>query len=130
MVMAVMLRPKDEGVRLKILHLQLVIFCFGSEVGAAVGNFREGKSGGAWFAIILIPIWLAAYWLGLKLRRRAAQLSPIDLSNFLCHTILLGGVSAMAPMVFFTFESLSCTARNGLVSELCENTSAAATNLR
>eukprot|EP00518_Triparma_eleuthera_P002738 CAMPEP_0182458868 /NCGR_PEP_ID=MMETSP1319-20130603/4109_1 /TAXON_ID=172717 /ORGANISM="Bolidomonas pacifica, Strain RCC208" /LENGTH=67 /DNA_ID=CAMNT_0024657641 /DNA_START=1 /DNA_END=201 /DNA_ORIENTATION=+ len=63
-----------------------------------------------WFSLARIPFWFTAYWLGLKLRRKAAQLPPAELSNFLCHTVLLGGVSAMAPMIFFMFEAVSCMA--------------------
>ena len=77
-----------------------------------------------WSCLARTPFWLVTYWLGLKLRRKAAQLSPAELSNFLCHTVLVGGVSAMAPMIFFMFEAVSCMASgDGIGDDLCTNTS-------
>ena len=74
-----------------------------------------------------IALWLITYWLALKLRGKAAQLPPADLSNFLCQTVLVGGGSAMAPMIFFMFEAVSCMANgDGLDDDQCENTTYAA----
>ena len=39
---------------------------------------------------------------------KAAQLPPAELSTFLCNNVLLGGVGAMTPMIFFVFETYSC----------------------
>ena len=80
-----------------------------------------------WAALAMIPPLLPVYWLALKLRRKAAQLPPAELSNFLCHTVLVGGVSAMAPMILFIFEGVSCMASgDGLGDKQCENTAIAA----
>ena len=127
-VLAVFLRPKDEGAGLKIQLLQFFIFAIGSEVATAVGNFQGSYTTfSAWAALARIPFWLITYWLGLKLKREAAQLPPADLSKFLCHIVLLGGVSAMAPMTFFMFEAVSCMASgDGLGDDQCENTAIAA----
>ena len=46
------------------------------------------------------------------------------LTNFLCHRVLLGGLSALAPMTFFLFETLSCyTSLRGKIfkNDLCDN---------
>ena len=126
-VLAVVLRPKDEGAGLKVLHLQFFFFAIGSEVSFAVGLFRLGALANGWAALGRIPFYLVSYWLALKLRRKAAQLPPAELSNFLCHTVLMGGVSAMAPMIFFMFEAVSCMASGvGLGDDQCENTTIAA----
>ena len=123
MVLGVAFRPKDEGAGIKVLHLQFFIFAIVKEVAVAVGNFRGGKVASGWTSLARIPFWLITYWLGLKLRRKAAQLPPAELPNFLCHTVLVGGVSAMAPMIFFMFEAVSCIASgDGLEDELCTNT--------
>ena len=126
-VLAVALRPKDEGVGLKILHLQFFFFAIWSELAVAVGNFQGSYTIYGWSALLRIPFWLITYWLGLKLRRKAAQLPPAELSNFLCHTALVGGASAMAPMIFFIFEAVSCiTSGDVLGDDQCENTTIAA----
>ena len=119
--------PKDEGAGLKILHLQFFFFAIGSEVATAVGLFREGLVATGWASLAMTPLYLIAYWLGLKLRRKAAQLPPAELSKFLCHTVLLGGVSTMAPMIIFIFEAVSCMASgDGLEDDQCVNTTMAA----
>ena len=127
MILGVFLRPTDQGAGIKILHLQFFSFGIGSEVFFAVGLFKDGFPFSALTALARIPLWLIAYWLGLKLRRKAAQLPPAKLSNFLCHTVLVGGVSAMAPMIFFMFEAVSCMASGGgLGDDQCDNTTRAA----
>eukprot|EP00518_Triparma_eleuthera_P000388 CAMPEP_0182453030 /NCGR_PEP_ID=MMETSP1319-20130603/263_1 /TAXON_ID=172717 /ORGANISM="Bolidomonas pacifica, Strain RCC208" /LENGTH=153 /DNA_ID=CAMNT_0024650917 /DNA_START=663 /DNA_END=1121 /DNA_ORIENTATION=+ len=112
------------------MNLQFFFFAIGSEVADAVGDFQDELVAGGWAAFARIPFWLAAHWLLLKLRRKVAQLPPAELSNFLCHTVLLGGVSAMAPMIFFMFEAVSCMASgDGLGDEQCANTTVATTAL-
>ena len=90
-VIALTLRPKDEGVGIKILHLEFSIFAIGSEISSTVGHFRAGLSWKGWSALLRVGIvWPITYALGLKLRRKAAQLTPTELSSFLCNTVLLG----------------------------------------
>ena len=127
MVIAVVLRPKDEGAGIKVLHLQFAVFAIGSELAYAVGDFRHGDNFGAVLNLIRIVIfWLPVYVLSLKLRRRVAQLPPALISKYICNSVLCGGVKAMSPMIFFSFETLSCVAGNGLESDQCKNTSMAA----
>ena len=121
------LRPTDQGAGLKILHLQFFFFAIGSELAKATGRFRQGVGFEGWASLARIPFWFAVYWLSLNLRKKAAQLLPVELSNFLCHVVLVGGVSAMAPMVFFIFEAASCMASgDGLGDDQCDNTAMAA----
>ena len=58
----------------------------------------------------------------LRLRQRAAQLDPAELSDFLCYTILRGTAAAIIPMLFFCFETMSCFTSIGLENDLCYNT--------
>ena len=65
----------------------------------------------------------------MKIRKKAVKLQSAELSYFLCNTVLLGGLSAMAPMIYFTFETLTCviSAHGRLFeSDQCNNTSVAA----
>ena len=126
MIMSFGLRPKDNGMGTKFLHFQFFSFILGSGISYAVGNFRISEKGDGWISLaVLVPL-LLAYKLGLEIRTKAAQLPPAELSDFLCITVLLGGVGAMAPMIFFSFESVSCYSSNGLESDQCENTGRAA----
>jgi len=127
MVISGYLRPKDEGLGKKILHAQFFLFGVLAAVLSCIAYLRQGQTLLALATLGRIPIWLVFYWLGLKLRRKAAQLQPSELSDFLCRKVLLGGISGMAPMVFFGFEALSCiTSNGGLTDDSCKNTSYAA----
>ncbi|GMH75834.1 hypothetical protein TrLO_g15657 [Triparma laevis f. longispina] len=46
-----------------------------------------------------------------KLRDFAARLPPKELSKFLCNRVLVKGVFAMGPLLFFSFETISCYLR-------------------
>lgn len=75
MVIGGYLRPKDEGLGKKILHAQFFVFGVLAVVLTSIGHFRKGER---WLigvlALCRMPVWLVAYWFGLRLRRKAAQL--------------------------------------------------------
>jgi len=79
-----------------------------------------------------MAFWCFAYVHWVKLRQKAASLKDQELSNFVCRTVLLGGVGAMAPMVFFNFEIVSCLTDIRVYPlhhedvRMCQNTSNAA----
>ena len=123
MVLSIFMRPRDQN--LGILHSQFFTFAVVAELSKAYENFKIAPHASA-FALVRIPIWCLAYRLVLRTRRRAALLSRTELSNFLCKTVLVDGGRAMAPMVFFTFETVSCLTSNGIGNDLCANTSNAA----
>ena len=120
---AIFLRPNDIGIGIKALKLQFLLFAIGDAGASAVAFFREEGYRRLFFAIFRIvfgyPIF---YALSLRLRRKSAQLPPVALSKFLCQNVLLGGAKAVASIVFVSFETLSCDARHGLMSDKCQNT--------
>ena len=126
-VISIFMRPKDKkGAGLKFLHIQVVIFAFGGLGALVLGFFQDGEISFALIASIALLSICLVYIIALKLREKAAQLPQAELSNFLCNTVLVGGAGAMVPMVFFTFETLSCVMSNGLESDMCENTTTSA----
>ena len=130
MAIGTMLRPKDEGTGLKLLHIQFFVFAILSELASAIGKFRRpGYVLSGLSALLRVPFWCLLYAMGLKLRTKTAQLPPADLSEFLCNHLLLRGIGAMAPMIFFTFETVSCFVGEGLESDQCNNTMYAALSL-
>ncbi|GMH71850.1 hypothetical protein TrST_g1471 [Triparma strigata] len=130
-VMAFFYKPKrtDAGY-LRFLYFHFLTFVVVGLVSFAVGSFRLGNSvqtSSGLFALFLIPLWCLGFWLGLKLRASAAKLPPQELSAFLCQTVLVKGTGVIGPMVFFTFETVSClTSRNMIGESQCRNTSTAA----
>ena len=126
--MAVFYKPKRTDVGYKrFLYFHFFMFAIVSEVGYGVGDFRLGKQFEAWFCIFRVPLWCLAFWLGLKLRASAAKLPLQELSEFLCQTVLVKGTAAMGPMLFFSFETVSCfISQNSLSNGQCNNTSRAA----
>ena len=57
----------------------------------------------AWAALAHILTWFPLFYLGLKLRTKAARLSMKKLSRFLCN-VLISSLGSMAPLAFFTFN--------------------------
>ena len=127
-VMVVMYKPKRTDVGYKrFLYFHFLTFAVVTEVGVAVGYIRSGLIFHGWFAILRIPLWCLAFWLGLKLRESAAKLPPQELSDFLSQTVLVKGAAAMGPMLFFSFEAVSCfISQDSLSNGQCGNTSSAA----
>jgi len=127
-MMAVMYKPKrtDAGYK-RFLHFHFFSGPIFSEIGSIVGLLRAGWISNGLFAMLRIPCYYLIFWLGLKLRKLAAELPPQELSNFLCQTVLLKGAAAMGTMLFFSFETLSCfISQNSLDNGQCENTSMSA----
>ena len=129
--LAVFLRPKDDEEGIKLLQVQFAIFDFGGLRARTVGRFRDGGNSvfmGTLWLIVLVLI-VIAFVLGLQLRKLAGQRPPAELSKYTCNTLLLGDVGAMAPLVFFLFETLSCDTCNGFKGNQCRNTTLTATFL-
>ncbi|GMI05346.1 hypothetical protein TrLO_g4115 [Triparma laevis f. longispina] len=108
-VLTVFMKPKRRDVKYKRFMLfHLVSFAVVAELGGAVGSLGKGWIFNGTFSIVRIGIWLFAYHLGLKLRDAAATLPPKELSDFLCQTVIKRGMTAMAPMLFFSSEMVAC----------------------
>ena len=127
-VMAILYKPKrTDVVYQRFLNFHFFTFFVVSEVAAAVGHFSKDLPLKGWLAITRAVCWYLPFWLGLKLRASAAKLPPQELSDFLCQTVLLKGTAAMGPMLFFSFEAISCFISQGSLSNgQCNNTSHAA----
>ena len=128
LVMAVLCKPKrtDTGY-MRFLSFHFFTSTAVGEVGSALGDFRSGLTFKGWFAVLRIPLWFLFFWLGLKLRASAAKLPPQELSDFLCHSVLVKGMAAMGTLLFFSFETVSCLiSQDSLYSGQCANTSNAA----
>ena len=93
---------------------------------AWVTSLIAGSVIGGSLTLCCIPVWYLIYGLGLSLRSYVGNLPPAHLSSFLCRTVLLGGMRAFAPMIFFTLESVSCMSSKGIGDDACDNTNHAA----
>jgi len=127
-VMTMFYKPKrtDTGYKL-FLYFHFFSFAIVGETGNAVGCFRMGLIYNGLLVLLRIPLWCLAFWLGLKLRSSAGKLPPQELSDFLCQTVLVKGTAAIGPMLFFSFEAVSCFIGEGTFSNgQCNNTSNAA----
>lgn len=125
MFMSVFLRPKDGEAGLKVLTFQYFSVTMVSVIALAISYLRLGYYQGWFIFVMLGPYWFL-WRFAQKLRRNAARLRKAELTKFLCIVILQGGVSAMVPMMFFSFESLSCLLSLGFQNSRCDNTSLSA----
>ncbi|GMH98631.1 hypothetical protein TrVE_jg11953 [Triparma verrucosa] len=133
-VIGIFLRPKDNGVGLKALHLQFFLFAGVSELSKAYENLVNGFIIASLFAIVRVIFWGVAYKkLGLKLRKKAAMRKPEELSTFLCETVLVGGGGMMTwgMLAYFNTVTITCLSTFGLDPEnrVCDNTAYASSSL-
>ncbi|GMH91599.1 hypothetical protein TL16_g12100 [Triparma laevis f. inornata] len=127
-VMGIVMKPKrTDSLYKRFLYCHFVSFLIVAEVPNAVAKFHKGYLITGAMCIIRIPLWWLMFSQVLKLRKAAAQLPPLVLSEYLCETVLKKGTQAMGPMIFFTFETVSCfISQNSLDNGQCKNTSRAA----
>jgi hypothetical protein len=112
------------------LFFHFVTFLVLADIAAGIGNLRAGYSISGYFAFLRIGLWLLGAKFGLQLREVCAKLQPERLSEFLCQSVLVRGATAIGPMLFFSFEAVSCfISRASIDDGLCENTSDAAKSL-
>jgi len=115
---------KDKLYR-RFLYFQFVSFATFSELGYAVTKYRKGSILTTLFGLCRIPIWFFFYRNGIKLRDSVASLPKEKIHEFLVDTIMQRGLGVIVTMVFFSFETISCLAVQGLGENavLCANTS-------
>eukprot|EP00519_Triparma_laevis_P004184 CAMPEP_0182508958 /NCGR_PEP_ID=MMETSP1321-20130603/25957_1 /TAXON_ID=91990 /ORGANISM="Bolidomonas sp., Strain RCC1657" /LENGTH=310 /DNA_ID=CAMNT_0024715135 /DNA_START=148 /DNA_END=1077 /DNA_ORIENTATION=+ len=127
-ILSIFMKPKREDTLYKRFFYSH-FFCFAilSEVANLIGSYRDGFIGAAISGAIRIPIWCVVFnRFGAKIRREViAKLSEVELTEFLCGAVLMRGTAAMAPMLFLSFEAISCLASEGFDSRLCENSASA-----
>ncbi|GMH98487.1 hypothetical protein TrVE_jg9990 [Triparma verrucosa] len=123
--MAVFYKPKrtDAGYK-RFLYFHFFTFAVVSESALGIGSiFRRGLTFMGLFTLFRIPFWCLAFRLGLKFRESAAKLPPQELSDFLCQTVLVKGTAAIGPMLFLSFEAISCfISQDSLDNGQCSNT--------
>ncbi|GMI14762.1 hypothetical protein TrLO_g4328 [Triparma laevis f. longispina] len=108
------------------LKAHFLSFVLLSETAAALGDFRLGKTLSGCFAIGRCIMYGLFFRIGLRLRKAASQLPPEQLSRFLTKTVLLNGTACLGPIVFFSFETISCFIGQGSIDNgNCTNTSRA-----
>ncbi|GMH73506.1 hypothetical protein TL16_g06212 [Triparma laevis f. inornata] len=127
-VLSFMMKPKNEGVYYKwFLYFHFATFIVLSEGAYAIASLLTGETFDALVSIARIFFWSSAWPKALKLREASSKLPPEELSDFLCQTVLVKGTAAMGPMLFFSFEAVSCfLGQESLDNGMCENASKAA----
>lgn len=126
-VMVFCMKPKRTDIWYKrFLLFHFTSFIILGDLAATVAYFRRGSIFSACFALFRMPCWCYAFKLALKLREAAGKLKPAELSDFLCTTVLANGTNAMGPMIFFSFETVSCLiTQRSLSNGQCANASSA-----
>ena len=108
-VMAFFFKPKrTDALYMRFLTAHFLVFAVGSEVCNIVANARLGLIVLVAFVLVRICGWCYGAKLVMKVRESAAKLPTQELSDFLCETVLKKGTAAIGPMLFFSFESISC----------------------
>ncbi|GMI17818.1 hypothetical protein TrLO_g1780 [Triparma laevis f. longispina] len=109
-LLTVMMRPKDASKGYN-LFLHAHFFCFGilSDGFVAIRHARRGK----WNMVavemfIIVCLYFPAWWVLLKFRKRLAALPLEELSNYLIDNVIKAGLGALIPMLFLTFDTMSC----------------------
>mmetsp|Transcript_20075 Transcript_20075/g.37434 ORF Transcript_20075/g.37434 Transcript_20075/m.37434 type:complete len:320 (-) Transcript_20075:70-1029(-) len=119
---------RTDALYMRFIWFHFISFAILGEIFAAIGHFRLRFIGVGVFALARIPLWCLLFRQTLKLRASAAKLKVKELNEFLCQTVLVKGTSAMGPMVFFTFEAVTCFLQQGTLENegKCKNTTNAA----
>ena len=136
-VVGVFLRPKDNGIGAKALHLQFFLFGVLSELSKAYENLVMNLIVASLFALVRATFWCGVYRIGLRLRKKAAMRKPEELSAFLCETVLVGGggMITWGMLVYFNIVTITCLNIYGFQQELdpekrvCDNTAYASSSL-
>ncbi|GMH82038.1 hypothetical protein TrST_g3249 [Triparma strigata] len=111
---------------LYFLYFHFFTFLIFGELASSTGLLVPGYLMEGLFILLRIPVWCFMFKKALKLRASAAELPPDELSDFLCQTVLLKGSASVGPMIFFSFETVSCFISQGSVSDgKCSDTARA-----
>ncbi|GMH63274.1 hypothetical protein TL16_g03669 [Triparma laevis f. inornata] len=108
-LLALFTKPKrDDKLYMGILYFHFFTFLIFGELILSAGNLAAGYETEGIFTLLRIPVWCYVFKKGLKLRESAGRLPPEELSEFLCQTVLVKGTATIGPMIFFSFETVSC----------------------
>ena len=106
-IMATIMKPRrvDKGY-LNFLKWHFVSFAIFSDLFNACAKCRQGDVVRGVINIIKIGAWIFLFRYGLKLRKSAGELDAENLDSFLCKTVIVNGMSSIAPMSFLMFETI------------------------
>ena len=92
-----------------------------------IGNAREGRIFYGCLSLLRFPLEYAMFRQALNLRHSVQNFTKKRLSDFLCQQVIIKGMKAIGPMIFFSFETIACLiSSNSFGAEECQNTSHAA----
>ena len=108
------LKPKrKDAFYMRFLWIHFFSFAFVSEVSASIGWFRLNNNA-AWINLVrLLLVWPYVFKQKRRVREAASGLTDVELSHFLCTSILKKGTACLVPMVFFSFETIACFIEEG-----------------
>lgn len=111
----------------KFQQAHFFLFAILTETLTAVGQFRKGE---VLYASVsasrIFLVWTPLWILGHKLLNFVRNLDKLSLSSFLSNTVIIKCSALLAPMMFFSFETLQCVVEEGIHSMQCRNTAVAA----
>ena len=115
-LLMVMMRPKDNSKRYTIfIYLHFFFFAVLGDAFVVVRHIRQEK----WNMLaqelfIIFGLYFPAWWVLLKFRKRLAALPSEELSNYLIDNVIKAGLGALTPMLFLSFDTMSCLLDSGL----------------
>eukprot|EP00519_Triparma_laevis_P013418 CAMPEP_0182490718 /NCGR_PEP_ID=MMETSP1321-20130603/474_1 /TAXON_ID=91990 /ORGANISM="Bolidomonas sp., Strain RCC1657" /LENGTH=1006 /DNA_ID=CAMNT_0024692943 /DNA_START=67 /DNA_END=3084 /DNA_ORIENTATION=- len=126
--LSLLTKPKRrDAAYMRFLIFQLITFVLPEMISSVMSNLRMGEVfSGVCYAVVGMPLWYFSFKHMLRIREASASLPPKELSEFLCQTVLVRGLLALGPLVFFSFEIISCAmSQYSIVNGQCANTSTA-----
>jgi len=99
---------KNDANYKRFLLRYFIVYTIVPQCIPCISNYRQGLYIDSIFNVLRFPIYVIAYKLGLKLRRKSAKLSRSQLSTFLVHGVFAEFIACSTTIIFFTFEVFSC----------------------
>lgn len=126
-ILAMMMKPRRNSKLYRFfIFTHMSLFAVLGELTIAIGMFRRdnGTSFGVAAIMRIVIFWLPIFYILMQVRRRIAALPDNELSDFLCQTIIARGTASIAPIIFFSFETVTCLAEVDFKDKhnFCKNT--------
>jgi hypothetical protein len=107
---SVFMKPRRKY-RKYLAFLGLHFFQFGifSEVLYSIGNYRSGVTVFVFTSLFrVVCLYLPTFYTIMKIRHSAVNLEDNDLSTFLTQRLLKGCATSIFPLLFVSFETVTC----------------------